>query len=278
MSSRYSISILGCGWLGLPLAKSLVNAGVRVKGSTTSPEKLPLLASLGIEPYLVHSLEPEISVVLADFLNVDVLVIAVPPGRTPSKQEDYFRLLNSLTTGIDKSSIRKLIFISSTSVYGEKNQKFSEKDNCLTDSESGRRMLEAELLIASHSRIKVDIVRLAGLIGPGRHPGRFFAGKKEIPNGLAPVNLIHQQDAIGIITELIANDHPSGIYNACVPDHPTRSEFYSKAAQSLGLDVPGFLQEKRCWKIVSSEKVERELKYRFQVPALLSWLSQADAL
>ena len=278
MSSRFSISILGCGWLGLPLAKSFINDGVKVKGSTTSPEKLPLLEAAGIEPYLVHfSMESDPGL-LSDFLDADVLIISVPPGRNPHKQENYFHLLNSLTSAIDKSSISKIIFISSTSVYGETNEKFSEKDAPKPDSPAGERMLSAEQLISREIKIPVLILRLAGLIGPSRHPGRFFAGKADIPNGLSTVNLIHQLDAIGIIRKLIDTDAAPGIYNGCAPNHPTRQEFYTLAAQKLGTELPIFLPEKDKWKIISSDKVERDLQYEFQVPRLMEWLEQGHDL
>jgi UDP-N-acetyl-D-mannosaminuronate dehydrogenase len=38
-----NISILGCGWLGLPLAKGSIGKGISVKGSTTSPNKISIL-------------------------------------------------------------------------------------------------------------------------------------------------------------------------------------------------------------------------------------------
>ena len=47
------ISILGCGWLGLPLAKALLENGFLVKGSTTSVEKLSVLENSGIHPFLI---------------------------------------------------------------------------------------------------------------------------------------------------------------------------------------------------------------------------------
>lgn len=47
------ISILGCGWLGLPLAKSLLEKGFSVKGSTTSIKKIALLEKFGIHPHIV---------------------------------------------------------------------------------------------------------------------------------------------------------------------------------------------------------------------------------
>ena len=44
-----SISILGCGWLGKPLAVSFLEDGFSVKGSTTSEEKIDILEDLEID-------------------------------------------------------------------------------------------------------------------------------------------------------------------------------------------------------------------------------------
>ena len=48
------ISILGCGWLGLPLAKALIGNGFSVNGSTTSIDKIGLLENAGITPFLIE--------------------------------------------------------------------------------------------------------------------------------------------------------------------------------------------------------------------------------
>ncbi|RZJ28768.1 MAG: short-chain dehydrogenase, partial [Flavobacterium sp.] len=47
------ISILGCGWLGLPLAKSLIQKGYSVKGSTTSENKVDVLQANNIDPFVI---------------------------------------------------------------------------------------------------------------------------------------------------------------------------------------------------------------------------------
>jgi 3-hydroxyisobutyrate dehydrogenase-like beta-hydroxyacid dehydrogenase len=54
------ISILGCGWLGMPLAKSLLEKGFSVKGSTTSFEKISAIESNGIQPFQIELSETEI--------------------------------------------------------------------------------------------------------------------------------------------------------------------------------------------------------------------------
>jgi nucleoside-diphosphate-sugar epimerase len=61
-------------------------------------------------------------------------------------------------------------------------------------------------------------------VGPGRHPGRFFAGKTA-PDGQHGVNLVHLEDVIGAIELLLQAPKGGHIYNICAPTHPARSTF-----------------------------------------------------
>lgn len=270
-----SISVLGCGWLGFPLAVSLINKGYSVKGSTTSIERLPLLFKERIEPFLVQFRENCVPENLAEFLKSDILIIAVPPGRSSFKYQSYFDMLNTLTKVLPDGSIQKIIFISSTSVYGDQNRTVTERDKPEPDTEVGKRIFAAEQIILS-MQVKHIIVRLSGLIGPGRHPGRFLTGKPAVANGLAPTNLIHLEDAIGIINELITNDGTEGIYIAAAPSHPSKQSFYTLASQTMGFDPPQFIPEKIKWKGVESVRIGDELKYKFLVPDLMQWLQDND--
>jgi 3-hydroxyisobutyrate dehydrogenase-like beta-hydroxyacid dehydrogenase len=62
------VSILGCGWLGLPLAKALVAENYTIKGSTTTPAKLDLLKEEDIEPFLIALSEAGPEGDMSDFL------------------------------------------------------------------------------------------------------------------------------------------------------------------------------------------------------------------
>ena len=62
------ISILGCGWLGLPLAKKLIEKKYSVNGSTTSEKKLSILKDAGINPFLVTLDSESVSESITDFL------------------------------------------------------------------------------------------------------------------------------------------------------------------------------------------------------------------
>jgi nucleoside-diphosphate-sugar epimerase len=260
-----TISILGCGWLGLALAKSLISKNYLVKGATTTPAKLSTLEVLGIEPYLVQFLSSEISSNLSGFIDTDLLIIAIPPGiRSNNDQDNYRDMAKQLVKLLPGSLVKKLILISSISVYGSTNSVMNESNQPQPDTDSGRLLAEVENQFMQIKDVEVIVLRLAGLIGPGRSASKFFADKTNIPNGLAPVNLIHLDDAISLICNLIKNSQTHGIYNGCAPDHPTKKDFYTLAAKKAGLILPEFLTEKKEWKIVNSERLQKELKFEFK--------------
>lgn len=75
---KETISILGCGWLGLPLGAKLVEAGYSIKGSSTREEKRAVIHEAGMQPCLL-TLTPEPEGELEPLLNSDILFINVPP-------------------------------------------------------------------------------------------------------------------------------------------------------------------------------------------------------
>jgi len=274
MKNTKRINLLGCGWLGFPLALDLISRGFKVKGSTTSPEKIPLLKASGIDPILVqfdHSLhEPDLS----ELLNADILIVSVPPGRKTAKgPENYRKMGETLVEQIPKSRISKLIFISSTSVYSDSNSVLSESSQISPETISGKVIAEIEKSLLALP-IQVLVLRLAGLFGPGRSPSRFFSGKTNISNGLAPVNMIHLDEVISLMMYLIDSEKANGVYIGCTPSHPTKQQFYSLAARIDKLPEPKFIPEKLNWKIVNSERVEKELGFSFKIPNLLERLIQ----
>ena len=273
MNNKKEINLLGCGWLGFPLALSLISRGFNVKGSTTSPEKMQVLKAAGIDPFLVQfdqSLpEPD----LTKLLDGDILIVSVPPGRrTADGPDNYKRMGEILTTKLPKSSISKLIFISSTSVYSDSNSVLTEISEISPQTASAKIIAEIEKSLLALP-IQVIILRLAGLFGPGRSPGRFFSGKTNIPNGLAPVNMIHQEEVVSLINSLIDSDSASGVYIGSTPSHPTKEEFYTLAAHIDKLPEPDFIPEKLSWKIMESERVEKELGFIYKFPNLIDRLN-----
>ena len=272
MNNKKVISLLGCGWLGFPLALNLISRGFNVKGSTTSPEKLPVLKASGIVPMLVQFDQSQPEPDLTELLDGDILIVTVPPGRrTADGPDNYKRMGEILTEQVPGSSISKLIFISSTSVYSDSNSVLTEISEISPQTASAKVIAEIEKSLLALP-IQVIILRLAGLFGPGRSPGRFFSGKTNIPNGLAPVNMIHQEEVVSLINSLIDSDSAKGIYIGSTPSHPTKEEFYTLAAHIDKLPEPDFIPEKLSWKIVNSERVENELGFSFKFPNLIDRL------
>ena len=273
MDNGKTISILGCGWYGFSLATTLIHKGYTVKGSTTSADKLHKLAAANIKPYLVSfSADDENYDPL--FFMCDVLWICIPPKIRSDNGEDYLDKINCIINAIKLNGIKQVVFISSTGVYGDSNAEVNELSEPLPDSASGKALLQAETLLTQQTEFQTTIIRFAGLIGPGQDPGRFLAGKKAVPNGNAPVNLIHLTDCIGISCAILDKHAFGYAYNACAPSHPTRNDFYTKAATRLGLEAPEFIAEKKNWKIVSSVNVEKILDYKYEVDDLMAWLDK----
>jgi nucleoside-diphosphate-sugar epimerase len=261
MSSNKTISILGCGWYGLPLAEALVSAGYTVKGSTTSQEKLPVLREKLIQPFLINTADN--SKWDYSFFDCDILWIAIPPRSRYGGGEQYVQALERVSDVVKQYRIKDVILISSTGVYGDTDSHVNENMAPQPGSESGKVILQAESLLRNDSAFRTTVVRFGGLVGPERHPGRFFAGKRDIPNGKAPVNLIHLDDCIGISIALLEKEAFGYVINACSPAHPEKQQFYTEAALAGGYEKPVFVDELLEWKIVDSIICGPLLSYDF---------------
>lgn len=265
------ISILGCGWLGLPLAKKLIEKGYSVKGSTTSENKLPILAEAGIHPFLVTLESESISESITDFLaKSEILIIDIPPklrgNNADTEKKVFVEKIKNLIPFIEQSTVKKVLFVSSTSVYGNENKIITEQTTPNPDTESGKQLLLAEALLQNKQQIETTIIRFGGLIGEDRHPVKTLSGKENLENPDAPVNLIHQTDCIGLIYEIIHQSKWGEVFNAVAPFHPSREVYYTQKAAALNLPLPKFSPEpSQIKKTISGEKIENSLQYQFDL-------------
>ncbi|WP_333599108.1 SDR family oxidoreductase [Flavobacterium sp.] len=260
------ISILGCGWLGLPLAKSLLEKGFSVKGSTTSSEKISILENAGIEAFLLELSATDIKGAIHSFLeNSEILIIDIPPKLRGISAENFVAKIQMLIPFVEKSTVEKVIFISSTAVYSDDNSTITEATKPQPDTESGKQLLEVETLLQNHKNFQTTIVRFGGLIGENRHPIKFLAGRRQLENPEGPINLIHQMDCIGILESIIAQECWDEVFNAVTPFHPTRKEYYTQKAIELKLPLPEFEESKTSFgKTIESTKIETVLAYSFK--------------
>ena len=235
------IAVLGCGWLGLPLGSSLVAKGHNVKGSTTSTKKLAEIKSKGISPYLISLFENEIKGDIAGFLNdIEILIINIPPKLRKSPRENFVNKMQLLYDAITKSDVQKVIFVSSTSVYGSIDAEVSETTIPQPTTESGKQLLAAESIFKNSDKFQTSIVRFGGLISEDRHPIHMLSGRQQLANGHHPVNLIHRNDCISVIEYIIHTNFWSKMINGVYPYHPSKQEYYTQKALQLGIQTPEY--------------------------------------
>ena len=260
-----TISILGCGWLGFPLAKELLTGGFIVKGSTTRSSKVPALKKAGIAPYLLV-LGDGISDESRAFFQTDLLVLNVPPGRRrPNVAESHPNEIRKVLNFAFQAGVPHLIFVSSTSVYGRVDGLVTEETPTAPTTASGRALAKIESMIRSDfPGIDSTILRMAGLIGPQRNPATFLAGKTDLDRPQARVNLVTLQDAMQAIRAVIELSKWNTVYNVCAGEHPTRQDYYTQKSKAMGLQPPIFRGEPgNSGKIVDNTRAKQELKIKF---------------
>ncbi|MDW7693471.1 SDR family oxidoreductase [Flammeovirgaceae bacterium SG7u.111] len=273
MEEEMTISILGCGWIGLPLGAYLSSKGIKVKGSVTRTHKLKNLNENDIEPFLLKlSPKPE-GDSLAHFLDTDVLIVDIPPSRAKFGGVSFYpEQMKVLTAALASSPCKKVIFVSSTSVYSNPSRVVTEEEP-LAPVERNKPLIDAENHWLAQTDLRVTVLRAGGLMGYDRYPAKYFAGKKDLTKGHVPVNYIHRDDVIGIIEQVLEQEKWGEIYNLVAPEHPFREDVYVKNCIDLGMELPTFNKKNSVgYKIVSGKKVVKDLGYEFQYPDPLYFL------
>ncbi|MGF1765447.1 NAD(P)H-binding protein [Aliivibrio kagoshimensis] len=252
-----TISVLGSGWLGFPLIKRLIAMNqYTLKASCRSLDKYHQLAALEVDAFQFDIEEDQ---ALDDrFFSSETLIVNIP-----SRGLDGYK---ALVDKISASNIKRVILVSTTSVYLDDKEIVTESDD--VDTSSVRYQIEQTF--EKQSAFDTLTLRFAGLIGPNRHPGRFFKPGRVVANAQAPVNMLHLDDGIGIILAALNKPSLSGVLNCCSDTHPTKHHFYSQACAQLGATPPEFHQADGVkGKIVCNTKVKQQLDYCFSHPDLM---------
>ncbi len=262
-----TISIAGLGWLGQPLAYRMASLGYTVKGSVTTVEKAILLQQNGFDAYPLeiseYGIDGEIKALLK---NTYCLMVMIPPGLRKNTGADYVLKMVHLLDEIKKSSVSKIILVSSTSVYDDSQGKVTEKDKPEPQTIAGKQLRQVEELFFNSEELQTTIVRFGGLIGGSRNPAKYLAGRKDLADGNAPVNLIHRDDCINILVEILKQDAFGKVFNAVNPNHPKKSDYYIQKTKELGMQPPTFAEAEsdEIFKQVDSENLTTVLKYSFK--------------
>jgi nucleoside-diphosphate-sugar epimerase len=196
------IAIVGCGWLGQPLAEQLLNKGVEVMGTTRSAEKMQQLEARGIRSFLLDLEVAQSSKLSSEFSAIDCLFLNIPPRIRGAKDIDqasraFLSQMELLLQQIDFDQVH-LVVASSTSVYPDLNIKMDESFGAVGSPSgiAGETLRVFERMCLDYAGFDTTIVRYGGLYGAGRHPVKYFAGKKDLDGGMQRVNMVSLQKCL----------------------------------------------------------------------------------
>jgi nucleoside-diphosphate-sugar epimerase len=237
------ISIVGLGWFGEALAVKL-KAKHEILGTTRSQDKISTFANQNI-----YAEELNLSLTASEkILSSDVIILNIPPF------DNQLAWLKSWPW----KKTAQVIFISSTSVYGNLTGTVDESTMPVPDTENAKILVAEENWISSFPVF--TIIRFGGLIGANRHPGKILSGRQNVQGGNLPVNLIHLNDCVNFV-ELVIDKKLSGeTFNLVNPEHPSRKAYYQGYCLKHNLALPEFLDSSEDGKIISNVKTAGHYK------------------
>jgi nucleoside-diphosphate-sugar epimerase len=277
-----SVGIVGCGWLGKALAASLLEQGTSVLATSSQECNVEKLNQQGInaQQLLLPSGPEQLN--QHEIFTQQCLVIAITPQFKKGQADYAIKVAQLVDAAKKRGIIQQVILLSSTAVYQGLEgvvDESTELDLAGLSSVQTGSMDKIQLLNSAEQAVlnfqpKGNVLRLAGLVGPDRHPGKFLLAKRTLTNSTAPVNLIHQQDAAGLIMSVLTSTSPPGVFNGVSDTHVTKAMYYQTAAKSLGLELPTFSADntKDSTRVVNGDKAKQFLDYSFAYPDLLAWL------
>ena len=273
--------IVGCGYVGLPLGKELVRQGHAVFGLRRSLLAEAELQAAGITPLHADITQPETLGQLPRDFDWVVNCAASGGGDADDYRKIYLEGNYNLVKWLADSPVKKFIYTSSTSVYGQNDGSVvTEKSPAEPAAATSKILLETEKLLletVAQKNFPAVILRVAGIYGPGRGHSfkQFLRGEARIEgDGARWLNMIHRADLIGVIISALRDAPPGEIFNAADNEPVSQLEFFKWLATELKKSMPPtVLADTEAWrkrgvtnKRVSNAKLRAELKCAFQFP------------
>lgn len=246
--------IVGCGYLGMRVAKLLRSRGINVMGTTRSRQRGKQLADMDIRPLLLSVTERATFCSLTPAIKANELDVyyMIPPGRrsrndsSPTPRQTVLGgiayTINALKTA---KNLRRGILVSSTAVYGQTHDERVDADTIASPQNERARLLRDGEELWLNSELPMFALRLAGIYGPGR-----VVGMKAVQDGAPLVgdpqnllNLIHVDDAAMLLLYMMNAPEPGRIELGC-DGHPiARIVYYTELANRLGVAPPQTVED-----------------------------------
>lgn len=268
--------IFGCGYLGQRVLDLWKMRGEKVYAVTRSPARATEWSKYGISPLVIDITKP-IDVAAPSDIDTVLFAVGFDAKAGPSIREVYVEGLARVLAWLPLN-MQRLIYISSTGVYGSFDGDWIDEDApCEPQREGGKACLAAEKLLAeSRFSDRSVVLRLAGIYGPQRIPRAkdLLEGKPIDAVSSGYLNLIHVADAAKIV--LLAEQKMTSRCLLVSDGRPViRSEYYAELARLLKAPQPQFISAateppvaKRgaADKRISNARLVRELSPEFSFP------------
>ena len=271
------VLIVGCGYVGIPLGAALVQAGHEVHGLRRSTTRTDELSNAGIHPLIADITNLKQLETLPCAYEWVVNCVSSSGGGAADYQAVYLEGMRNLLSWLSRSPPKKLIYTSSTSVYGQNDGSIvNEASPTEPEAETSRVLIETEKLLLKSPKVPGIVLRLAGIYGPNRGYWfkQFLAGEATISGkGERVLNMVHRDDIVGAIIAALDRGEPGQIYNVADDEPVTQLECFQWLAERTGKALPPPNKEPLSHrkrgasnKQVSNARLKRELNYRFQYP------------
>ena len=247
-----SILIIGCGDIGLRVAKQLSRSH-RVFALTSQQNRFQELRAVGATPILGNLDHPE-SLWRLSGLAQTVIHLA-PPQNGGNRDCRTRNLLRILAQG--SNAVRRLIYISTTGVYGDhRGGKVSEATPVNPQSERAQRRVDAERILrlwAPVHGVALTILRVPGIYAADRLPIERLQAQTPalLPEEDAYSNHIHSDDLARLVCAAVYHGKPQRIINACDGGETKMGDYFDEVADAFGLERPARLPGGELQKIVS---------------------------
>lgn len=223
-----NIAIIGCGYVGTAVARHFSQLGNVVTATTTTPDRLQELETFARRVFAVKG--NNASTLKSVVENQDTVLLSVGATKGNPYEEVYLETANTLVSVLsENSTVQQVIYTASCAIYGERNGAWVDEDSIVAPtSEKGEILSKTEqmLLSASRENLRVCILRLGGIYGPGREIIKIFSrvsGMTRPGDGSAIANWVHLEDIVGAIA--FANERQlQGIYNVVDDEKITRKQ------------------------------------------------------
>jgi nucleoside-diphosphate-sugar epimerase len=224
-----NIAIIGCGYVGYSVSQYWQqNKNFMLTVTTTSPERVDGLKAVAQKVIVTKGNDYE--AVKSVLQNQDVVLLSVGAKGGNTYEETYLETAKTLVSVLKHSPhIHQLIYTGSYSVYGDRNGVWVDEETPPAPANLNAQILrktEDVLLSAENENLRVCVLRLGGIYGPGRELVKIFgrvAGTTRPGKGEEITNWVHLNDIVGAIE--FARDHRlQGIYNLVDDAHLTSRE------------------------------------------------------